>query len=80
VPKTFYRVLLRAYPRDFRTRYGEEMEAAFAACAERERGRPFAALRIASRALLDTVRHGWRMRVDERRSLLERRQQEHTDE
>ena len=68
MPNAFYRVLLRAYPHEFRTRYGEEMEAAFAACAERERGRPFAALRIAVRALLDTVRHGWRMRVDERRS------------
>ena len=67
MPKAFYRVLLRAYPRHFRTRYGEEMEAAFAACVERERGRPFAAPRIAARALLDTVRHSWRMRVDERR-------------
>ena len=67
VPRTLYRVLLRAYPRDFRIRYGDEMEAAFAACAERERGRRFAALRIAMRALLDTVHHGWRMRAEERR-------------
>lgn len=67
MPKAFFRALLRAYPRDFRLRYGAEMEAAFAACAERERGRRLATLRIAVRALLDTIRHGWRMRVDERR-------------
>jgi putative ABC transport system permease protein len=68
VREVFYRVLLHAYPRDFRLRYGDEMEAAFAACAERERGRALAALRIAVRALLDTASHGWRMRVDERRA------------
>ena len=66
----FYRALLRAYPRDFRAEYGDEMAAAFDECAGRERGRRgmFAAPRIALRASLDTVYHASQVRLELRRA------------
>jgi predicted permease len=66
----FYRGLLRAYPRDFRAEYGDEMAAAFDACAARVRDRraAFAAPRIMLRAAIDTLFHASQIRLELRRA------------
>lgn len=61
----FIRLLLRAYPRDFRAEYGAEMQAAFAECIARERlRRPATAPIVAPlKAIFDTLRYARAMRA-----------------
>lgn len=67
---TWYRLLLRLYPRGLRLRYGAELESCFAeqyAAERRRRGAPGAAV-FALRALVDAPLSAWRMRRTDRRA------------
>jgi predicted permease len=61
--------LLRLYPRTARERYGDEIAAAIAACAARERGAGTFPPVIAVRLLADAVSTGFLMRRDRRRAM-----------
>lgn len=57
-----YRLILRAFPREFRRRHGDDMCDQFARQREAARGRPMLAIALWSRAILDAVRHGLALR------------------
>ena len=60
--QTFYRLLLRLSPADFRAEFGAEMEALFLADLDRARG--LGKVRVWARAAGDVLRHGPGVRND----------------
>ena len=61
-----YRVILRIFPRAFRTHHGEGMLDQFRAQGDSLRGRPIAIAGLWTRALIDGIRHGIAQRFEER--------------